>query len=104
MRVQPDWPMRPFTAMTMRARGLTVVTWSAASMPAPPAPRIRTSHVISSMGSMIMKRSEIGGRRSGIELCCLNFDLRVLLEMRISGEGCHAPIRYHDTDEYDRDG
>ena len=34
--MQPDWPIKPLTAMTMRAVGLAVVTCSA-SIPAPGA-------------------------------------------------------------------
>src|SRR3954453_11140309 len=83
MRVQPDWPIRPFTAMTMRARGLAVVTCSAASMPAPPAPRIRTSADISSRGS------NVGPRR---------------YEVWISCECGHPPIRDGDADEHDGNG
>src|SRR5688572_28634324 len=85
MRVQPDWPSRPFTAMTMRVLGLAVVTWSAASIPAPPAPRITTSQSSSSRGSNLGLR----GR-----------------EVRVANEGVHAPIGDDGADqqESDRDG
>src|SRR5262249_38193846 len=82
MRVQPDWPMRPFTAITMRAVGFAVVTWRAASMPAPPAPRMRTSAEISSRGN------NAGLRRN---------------KVRVASECRHTPVGDDDADEQDDD-
>src|SRR4051794_40264674 len=51
MRVQPLWPSRPLTTITMRMAGSAVVACSAASRPAPPAPTTRMSQSRSSIGN-----------------------------------------------------
>src|SRR3954447_11942960 len=97
MRVQPNWPMRPFAAMTMRARELAVVTCSAASMPAPPAPRMRTSAVRSSMGSMAQSK------RVNVILGDEVFNAAHINQVLISDECINAPISDDDADEHDGD-
>src|SRR5690606_10832052 len=52
IRVQPDFPSKPFVAIVIVACGAAWSAWSAANSPAPPEPRIRMSvFVRSSMGA-----------------------------------------------------
>src|SRR4051812_24013257 len=79
MRVHPLWPSRPLTTITIRRRGLMSVACSAASIPAPPAPRIKRSQDISSSGS--------------------NRFLRRHVQVRIPDKRRHAPIRPHESED-----
>ena len=68
MRVQPDWPMRPFTAMTMRAGGLAVVTCERGEHAGAAGAEDEDVAVRSSMGSIMRQGLEDCGGCIGVWL------------------------------------